>query len=288
MDTAYNLISFNKEYISAKEFKLDLSNRAFRYGDGFFETMHANGLEVQFINDHFARIEKASQLLKIELPEYFTLAFLKTQVAGLLRRNKLFQGVRVKLTIYRNSEGYYLPKSNGADIVIEAVYLSKGFYELNTEGIIIDIYDEMPKPKTLFGSIKSINAQLYVLAGIFAQQQGVNDVLLVNEQGFVLEATSSNVFALKDNTLYTPSLTSGCVEGIMRKQIINIASAMGFVVDDNASFKPDDLLKMDELFLTNAIVGIKSVSAYKNRRYFKRSATKLLQELNRVAFQVSV
>jgi len=282
MDTAYNLISFNKEYIPAKEFKLDLNNRAFRYGDGFFETMHVNGLEIQFINDHFARIERSSKILKIELPEYFTPGFLKNQVAGLLRRNKLFQGVRVKLTIYRNGEGYYFPKSNGADIVIEAVYLSKGFYELNTEGLIIDIYDEMFKPKSLFGSIKSINAQLYVLAGIFAQQQGFNDVLLLNEQGFVVEATSSNIFALKDKTLYTPSLGSGCVEGVMRKQIITIASTLGFIVDSSTNLNPNDLLSMDELFLTNAIVGLKSVSAYKNRRYFKRSATKILQELNKV------
>jgi branched-chain amino acid aminotransferase len=200
MDSRYNLISFNKEYISTKEFSLNLSNRAFRYGDGFFETMHANGLDVQFINDHFSRIEKAAKILKIELPEYFTLNFLKIQVAGLLRRNKLFQGVRIKLTIYRNGEGFYIPKSNKAEVVIEAHYLSKGAYELNEKGITVGIYNEIPKPICLVSSFKSINAQLYVLAGIYSQQNGFDDALLINDKGFLVEATSSNIFALKDKT----------------------------------------------------------------------------------------
>ena len=282
MDSKYNLISFNKEYIPEKEFILNLNNRAFRYGDGFFETMHANGLEVQFINDHFTRIEKAAQILKIELPEYFTLDFLKIQIAGLLRRNKLFQGVRIKLTIYRKGEGFYIPKSNGADIVIETFYLSKGAYELNEKGITVGVYNEMSKPKSLVGSIKSINAQLYVLAGMFAQQQGFDDALLLNEHGYIVEATSSNIFVLKEKTLYTPSLDYGCVEGIMRKQVIRLANNLGFDVNDKADILPEDLIEMDELFLTNAIVGLKYASGYKTRRYFKKASTKIMGELNKV------
>jgi branched-chain amino acid aminotransferase len=282
MDSRYNLISFNKEYISTKEFSLNLSNRAFRYGDGFFETMHANGLDVQFINDHFSRIEKAAKILKIELPEYFTLNFLKIQVAGLLRRNKLFQGVRIKLTIYRNGEGFYIPKSNKAEVVIEAHYLSKGAYELNEKGITVGIYNEIPKPICLVSSFKSINAQLYVLAGIYSQQNGFDDALLINDKGFLVEATSSNIFALKDKTLYTPSLDSGCVEGVMRKQVIRLASGMGFNVNDKADILPGDLIEMDELFLTNAIVGLKYVSGYKTRRYFKKASTKIISELNKL------
>jgi len=284
MDNKYQLISFNKEFIAAKDFNLGLDNRAFRYGDGFFETMHANGLEVQFIEDHFVRIVKAAEILKLELPDYLTVSFLKKQIGGLLSRCKLFQAARVKLTIYRTGEGFYITDSNSCDIVIEASFLGKGHYELNTNGITIGIYDESPKPKSLFNSIKSINAQPYILAGIFAKQHNFDDVLLLNEDGFIVEATSSNIFAVKNRVVYTPSLNSGCVNGIMRKQILHISKILGYEVDENATIKPNDLLEMDELFLTNAIVGIKYISGYKNKRYFKRVAQKLILELNKVAF----
>lgn len=287
MDSKYNLISFNKEFIPPAAFKLELSNRAFRYGDGFFETMHGNGLDIQFIDDHFQRIQKAALILKIDLPEYFTLYFLKEQVAGLLRRCKLFQGARVKLTICRNGEGFYIPKSNSADILIEAFYLSKGPYVLNAEGIAIGIYDEMPKPVSLYSTIKSINAQHNILAGVFAKQNGFDDALLVSDEGNIIEATSSNVFALKGNMLLTPSIESGCVDGIMRKQLLKIAVSLGYNVDANAIIIPDDLLTMDELFLSNAIVGIKSISGFENRRYYKRSAMKFLYELNKMALSNS-
>ena len=279
MDNKYQLISFNKEYISTDNFRLELSNRAFRYGDGFFETMHANGLDIQFVEEHYKRIIKATKILKLNLPDFFSLEFLKNQISGLLTRRKLFQAARIKLTIYRTGEGYYIPNSNSSDILIEAFYLGKGPYELNSEGIIIGIYDEMHKPKSIYSSIKSINAQFYIMAGIFAKENRFDDVLLLNEEGFIIEATSSNIFVVKGKTIITPNLTMGCVEGIMRDQIISIAQQLGYKVLYN-NITPKDLLNMDELFLTNAIVGVKYVSGYKNKRFFKRTASKLMHELN--------
>ncbi len=284
MHKKYNLISFNKEFIAADSFKLGLNNRAFRYGDGFFETMHANGLYVQFINDHYNRIIKASQILSIDLPDFFSLNFLKAQVTGLLNRTKLFQAARIKLTVFRTGEGYYIPAQNSSDIIIEATYLGKGAYELNEEGITVGIYNDMYKQKTLFGSIKSINAQLYILAGIFAKKNGYNDALLLNNDGYIVEATSSNIFLVKDKHVFTPPLLSGCVEGIMRKQIISIAKDLGYIVNADSMISPNDLLNMDELFLTNAINGIKYISGFKNRRYFKRCANEFIQELNKLSF----
>lgn len=282
----YQLISFNKDYIPTESFKLDLNNRAFRYGDGFFETMHANGLATQFIEDHYLRIIKASQILKLDLPEFFTLPFLKKQVSGLLSRKKLFQAARVKLSIYRTGDGFYIPQSNSCDIIIEATYLGKGPYELNTAGITVGIYKDMPKPESLYSSIKSVNAQFFVLAGIFARDNNFNDALVVNSQGAIIEATSSNIFGVIKNSIVTPSLNSGCIDGIMRKQIINIAEQLNFsIIYEN--IKTTDLPNYDELFVTNAIVGIKYISGYKEKRYFKRTATKLIHELNNIAFKTT-
>ena len=283
MDDKYQLVSYNKEYIPTNSFKIGINNRAFRYGDGFFETMHTNGLDIQFIDDHYKRIIKATEILKIKLPDFFTLQFLKKQISGLLSRCKLFQAARIKLTIFRTGDGYYIPASNKSDILIEAYYLGKGAYELNTKGITVGIYNEMLKPLSTYSSIKSINAQFYIMAGIYARDNNYDDVFLLNNSGDIIEATSSNVFAVKNNNIITPPLNSGCVEGIMRKQIIYYATQLGYNIAYN-NIKPKDLESMDELFLTNAIVGIKYITGYKQVRFFKRVATKLINELNKNAF----
>lgn len=264
-------------------FKLSIANRAFKYGDGFFETMHVNGLKVQFIDTHFQRINKAAEVLKMEFPEFFSKEFLEKQIAGLLTRMKLFQGVRLRVSFIRSGEGLYKPHSNTCDLYIEANYLSTGLYELNDKGLTIGIYSENNFHKSFYSSFKTLNALPYILAANYAKQNGFDDVLLINAENNITEATSSNFFAVKKNTLYTPDLKLGCVAGVMRKQIIRIAKDVGYEVQETL-IKISDLEGMDEMFLTNTIAGIKYVSGFNKKRYYKRVARKLLRELNNQAF----
>jgi branched-subunit amino acid aminotransferase/4-amino-4-deoxychorismate lyase len=287
MNREYDIISVNQNYQLASDYRVELSNRAYRYGDGFFETMHANGCQVQFLDDHFARMQYAASLLHLQLPDYLTLEFLNKQIAGLLSRCKLFQGARVKASFIRIGDGYYIPGSLDCDVIMEASYIGKGFYELDEKPLIIGLYEEHPKPKVEYLKVKSLNAQPYILAGIYARENQLNDVLLVNDQGFIVEATSSNLFGVYEKNLITPSLDTGCVQGIMRKQIVKLGGQLQYKVDANAFITKEDLLSMDELFLTNSIVGIRSVTAFENRRYFKKNAQKLLMELNKQAFSSS-
>lgn len=284
MDSKYHIISYNKEYLHADSVKIELSNRAFRYGDGFFETMHANGLEVQFLIDHYERIQFALKTLSLELPDYFSIDFLKTQISGLLSRSKLFQAARVKLTVFRSGEGLYKPTTNKAEFVIEAKYLGKGPYELNTQGIKVGLYKDNPKPNYPYFKFKSLNSQLYTLATIYAQNNALDDVLLINGRGAIVEGSSSNVFAVKDRTVYTPSLNSGCVHGIMRKQILGVCCSLAYKVEQNDNITEEALLEMDEIFLTNAVVGLKYISAFRNKRYYNRNSKKIIAKLNELAF----
>lgn len=278
------LLVFNKDYLQAANFKVELGNRAFRYGDGFFETMHANGCQVQFLNDHWERMQYASKILHICFPDYLTIDFLNNQIAGLLTRLKLFQAARIKVSVIRKAEGYYIPDSLECDILIEASYIGKGPYEITDKSLILGVFEEVPKPKAEYLNIKTMNALPYILAGIYAMENHYHDALLLDDKGFIVEATSSNLFAVEGKNLFTPSLETGCVRGIMRKQLIKIANELNYKVNEKAYLTKADLLKMDELFLTNAVSGIRSVTAYQNRRYFKKNAQKIMVELNRVAF----
>lgn len=111
-----------------------------------------------------------------------------------------------------------------------------------------------------------------------------DDCLLLNERQNLVEGISSNLFVVKDGVLFTPSLESGSVNGIMREQIIQIALNLGITVYDDCIIKPEQLKDADEIFLSNAIVGIRWVVAFEERRYFNRSAKILIEELNKKAF----
>lgn len=281
----YSTIWLNGSYLPGSDFKVNFTNRAFRYGDGLFETMHANGLVVQFLSDHFNRIIKGAGVLKMILPSYFTIDYLSEQIQGLLTRLKLFQGAKVRILIVRKEGGLYLPQNNDVDIFIEASYLSKGPYELNEIGLSIDIYH----PENGFiqqaplNGFKSMNALPYILAGIYAVEHGLNDVIIANIKGCLVEATSSNIFLIKGSEIFTPSLNSGCLDGVMRRQIINVIKDSEFSLIESDQLNHNDLNEMDELFLTNAVSAIHWVGGFRGRRYLKRQSKKILQAINLLA-----
>jgi branched-chain amino acid aminotransferase len=201
----------------------------------------------------------------------------------LLTRNKLFQAARVRVSLIRKAGGLYIPTDNSCDILIETTYAGLGPYELNCKGLTIGIYSDIPKPVTPLGTIKTNNALIYVLAGVYAQKNKLDDALLVNSSGHLVESTSSNLFAIDGKTVYTPSLKDGCVAGTMRKKMIELIRQSGFNVEEEAQIFPDDLLKMEEVFLTNAMAGIKWVAAYQNRRYYKKKSQQFINKLNQLA-----
>ena len=259
---------------------ISLNNRSFKYGDGFFETIHASKSKIQFLNFHFERIIDSAQKLKMKLPSHFNEDFLKNDILKLLNKNKFYLGARVRLSIFRKDGGLYTPESNLASYTIEAEKLPIHIYELNKIGLKIGIYDEIKKQISVLSSIKSNNSLIYILASIYKTEKNFDDCLLLNEHNDIIEATSSNLFVVKNNVIYTNSTSSGCVNGVMRNAIIDLAISQKYIVYDDCIFKEADLIEADEIFLTNAISGIKWVMSFKDRRYFNKVSKKLIEELN--------
>jgi branched-chain amino acid aminotransferase len=118
------------------------------------------------------------------------------------------------------------------------------------------------------------------MAGIYKTQNRLDDVFLLNQDGFLCEASSSNVFVNYQNHLYTPALSEGCVEGVMRQVIIKLARQADIPVTE-AQINPDILYEAEEVFLTNAARGIQSVMGFGVRRYFNEMSKVLIEELNK-------
>jgi branched-subunit amino acid aminotransferase/4-amino-4-deoxychorismate lyase len=283
---AEKYICLNGSYIKADKPVLESKNRSFLYGDGLFETIHANGTEPQFIERHLKRLLEGMKQLKMVIPGYFTTDYFIRHLKGVLTRNKQFQGARVRITVFRNNGGLYTPGTNDMSFVIESTLLEHDTYRLNQKGYQIDVYQDMTKPVYPLSAVKTTSALLFVLAGIFRSENNLDECILLNQSKRICESISSNVFIVKGDRYYTPSLGEGCLPGIMRQVIIEIIQKEGFHLYDDCTLTVNDMLNSDEIFLTNAISGIRWVVAFRQKRYYNKSSKFLIKKLNEIAFGV--
>ncbi|HZX57216.1 MAG TPA: aminotransferase class IV [Mucilaginibacter sp.] len=273
-------INFNGEILAADSKLLSVANRAFRYGDGLFESMRLMKGQLKFADLHADRLQRGMKALKIDGYSQMDTWFLKEKVEQLASRNKTRHG-RLRLTVYRDSEGLYTPTQNKMGYCLELVPMDEPRYFLNDKGLIMDIFTELKKPTNYLSNIKTCNSLIYVLAGIFKTQNKLDDTFLLNQDGNLCEAGSSNIFVWYQSHLYTPALSEGCVEGVMRQVVIKLAKQSNIPFTE-AQINPDILYEADEVFLTNAAKGIQWVMGFGVKRYFNQLSKGLIGELNKL------
>lgn len=273
----YNL---NGKHITGKHLAIGVNNRGLNYGDGIFESIkYANG-RLNFWEDHYFRLMASMRIVRMEIPMSFSPDFLEDEISGVLKANNLEdKAARVKLLCIRKQGGLYTPKSNDIDYLITASEWPDATYQLNDEGLEIDLFKDYYKPAGLLSNLKSTSAQLYTVASVFKKENGLDECILINPEKKVVEAISSNLFLVKGNTLITPPLESGCLKGILRKQIIDLAPKLDLNLKEEA-FSPFELQKADEVFLTNTIKGLQWVKKYRKKEYGNETAEKLVKRLN--------
>lgn len=284
MDNQSLYININGNLERADEEKLAIAHRAMHYGDGLFESMHAFSGQVQLFDLHHKRLMAGMRALRLVIDEKFKKQQLVFEIERLLKRNKLFAGARVRLTIFRSAEGLYTPASNYAAYLIEASALPNKFYKLNERGLTIGIFRELRKPINYLSPYKTCNALLNVMAGMHAAENHWDDCLIINENNLIVEGYHSNVFLYKEGVLYTPGVESGCVMGVMREKLIRLAQQQGIKIIELPGLTEEELLSAEEIFLTNAVEGIRWVLAYKHRRYFNKLSVLLNDQLNTTLF----
>ncbi len=271
-------VCYNGEILNASQPVFN-SNRAFRFGDGLFESIRLiNGFPYN-LKGHYGRMMDGAKLLGIEVPEFFTLTYLDDQIRSLARENNLEAGGKARVSLFRSGGGTYFPEKNDASFFIELTYLSDNFFKLNEKGLLIDAYSDIKKSSDILANYKTANSLLYVMAAKFSKENELDDCFLLNQKGKVIESISSNVFLVSNGVLYTPPLEDGCIGGTMRMNVINLALENKITVYES-SLSPQNILAADELFLTNAIKGIQWVGGYKSKRYYNNIAKRLLTLIN--------
>jgi branched-subunit amino acid aminotransferase/4-amino-4-deoxychorismate lyase len=266
-----SFICFNGNFIDAMTPVIMASNRAFRYGDGLFESMRAINTSIPFFNEHYERLTKGIAYLEMETDRQLSPDMLKKQITRLLNANKHFAGSRVRLEVFRSGSGFYKPEEHTTGFVIETHALPATMYELQTTGLKLDIYKEINKHSCPFHAFKTIPSLLQIKASIWAASQKADDAILVNEHNEITETTHANLFVVYKNSLYTPALSSGCLPGIMRHEIIQLANSSGIQVFETP-LNENHLLEGEECFITDAVNGIQWVLGFRNKRFTRNTS----------------
>lgn len=272
------MINFNGDILDQEKFSLTAENRGFKYGDAVFETIKVVNNKVIFWEDHYFRLMASMRMLRMKIPMSFTLEFLEKEILSLVKANNTLQKSRVRLTIFRKDGGLYTPKTNEIDFLVEASELNhniKNDYK-------IDIFKDFYNYSGLLSTIKTNNKMLNTLASVFAKENDLDNCILINEKKGVVEVTNGNIFIVKDNVVKTPATTEGCIKGIVRKKVLEILSKNEEFQVEETSISPFEIQKADEVFITNAIIGIQPVTQYKKKTFkvdFSKKIAKNLQVL---------
>lgn len=272
-------VNNNGVVLPADEPSIYSGNRGYLYGDGVFESIRVISGRPINLDNHIKRMLEGATKIKMRPPSYFTVEFFEEKILELLQKSGITEGGKCRVSMDRSMGGTYAPESNEVEFFIEVFPMDTNSFKLNTRGVEVDIYMDLKKEKTPISNYKTKNGLIYVLAAISAKEKGLDDHLISNFSGGILESTAANLFVVSNGVLYTPGLEEGCLAGTMRMQVINLAIKNGIKVYE-CNILPQNLLVADEIFLTNAVQGITWVSGYRTKRYFSNTARKIVDLLN--------
>lgn len=277
-------INYNGALISAEDNILALHNRAFAYGDAVTDVSKYSYQQLLFWEEHYLRLMAGMRVLRMNIPMSFSMEYIEEEILKTIRSNALeSQPVRVRISIFRKSGNTYTPTNNDIEYLIETQPLSSAFYVLNEEPYEVELFKDFYIQPDLLANIKHTNRIVNVLGSIFAQENDYQNCILLNSQKNIAGALDGNIFLVNGNTLKTPALTDGAVNGITRKMLIKSLQKVGDYQVEETSISPFELQKADELFITNSLIGIQPVSQYRKKTYTHTATKSLIGKLNTIA-----
>jgi branched-chain amino acid aminotransferase len=263
-------VSFNGKLYLSDAPLFSAQNRSFRYGDGLFETIKVLNGQIILSSFHFDRLWLGLHMLQIEQPEGFTREMLQEAIINLCKENNLLGAARVRLAVFRNDE-------NRAEFIIETMPLPPGANLLNERGWSLELYPFARKSCDAIGNLKTANYLIYILAGLYAKEKTVDECLVLNTENHLCDASKANVFLIHENGIYTPALHQGCVNGVMRRYLIEQLKELGIPVYQR-EISEELLLQADEIFVTNAINGIRWIASFRDKQYGNEMVKEIYQK----------
>jgi branched-chain amino acid aminotransferase len=274
-------MSRNIEFSNGKKIEDGLSdvnslNRSFLYGDGLFETIRVfNGIPL-FLNHHIDRMQFGMDRLMMEPPMEGFEKHMAAFIPKILSDENVVHG-RIRLTIYRDSSGLYTPTElqSGWHLTIKELALEEAETIDHVKAVV---FSGMRKDNSWVSRIKTTSSLLYVMAGIHAVSCNKDESIILNSEGRIVESHTSNIFICNGGTFQTPPLSEGCIDGVLRRQIIGVMNRNGINVRETPITKAD-LISADEILLTNVMSWCRNVIEFEGKTFATDTAEMLNQVL---------
>jgi branched-chain amino acid aminotransferase len=270
-------ICLNGQFFPQKNPVISSGNSSYRYGDGLFETLRCSQGELQLFKLHMRRLLTGMEQLGYGTPAFFSEALLETKINELLRKNHCLELARVRLSVYRG-EGGMFDNDHKTGYIIECWPLQRAAIEWNENGLVIGVYPELKKTMDFLSNLKTASFLIYSLAAQYAKSQRWNDAIVLNTDNGIADTTIANLFIVSNGDVYTPSLEQGCVAGVMRAHVMEALKKQGILVKET-KIDLAMLNEADEVFLTNAIRGLRWVQRLENKIYSNGVSRKLYNQL---------
>ena len=271
------MINFNGEITDLSDQLIN--NRGFLYGDAVFETLIIFNNKILFWEDHYFRLMSSMRIIRLDIPDKYKPEFFKENIIKIHNSISQTGNSRIRINIYRSSHGKYKPEKNTPSFIISCESINYSNYELNKGHYEVDLFKDYYLDNQLISSIKSNNKIINVVASIYANENGFDNCILLNKDKLVTELINSNLFIIKEGKIYTPPLKSGCLNGVLRKNLFKILSSSSFELyeQDLSTF---DISQSDEIFGTNIAQGIFSVTKFRKKEYDCIQTKKIITILN--------
>ncbi|MFL2666533.1 MAG: aminotransferase class IV [Flavobacteriaceae bacterium] len=273
------MINYNGNF---KDQSLDhFNNRGFLFGDSVFETIKVVNNKIIYWEEHYLRLMSSMRILRIEIPSLYTPDFFEEEIRKTnLKIDSFFTG-RVRLTIFRREGGLYLPDYNDPIFVINSQKTDQKFFNVNLQSYKVDLFKDYQIQSNLISNLKTNNRVVNVIGSIYAKENDLDNCILLNDQKFVSEFLNGNIFIVKDSQVITPTISSGCLNGVMRNKIIELINKLTNLEIEEKNFSPYELISSDEIWVSNSISGIIPVTEYRRKKFSNKVAITIINYLNK-------
>lgn len=271
----------NGSLVNYEDLNIKLSNRGLQYGDAVFETLKGHAASIFFWEEHYFRLMASMRIMRMPIPMSFTPEFLLQKMMELRDQNQLQDAsYALKILVWREAQGKYTPKEATVGYAMSIEAIDAKLHVYNDQAYEVSLFRDHYMPTGLLSTIKSNNRLINILGSIYAEENKFDNCLLLNNEKQVTEALNANLFLVSGYKIRTPNLDSGCLNGMMRKQIISIIGEWPDYILEEEPISPFELQKADEMFLTNSLIGIQPVTKYRKKEYATKVSKLLHEKLN--------
>lgn len=246
--------NLNGSLITESDALFSSADDSFRLRYGLYESYLFQNGRLEFANLHWERLLHGMHVLGFTIPEHFSESFFTEQIEKLASKNKLSHLARIRTQIFSEEQSRpFTPQ-----FLIECSSLQREMTEWIEAGIKVSVLENFWKEIGAVSNCKISHNKHFLPARKAMKDQQLDDVLLLNEKGNVIESAMANLFWVKDKIIFTPPLSEGCLAGTLRLVLIDAIKAAGFPFMER-EMVVEDLKTADELFLTNGIRKIRWV-----------------------------